>query len=271
MNEPECFRRESRLFHDVAGETNEFRRKLVDGADDIRCVSHVAFVVKVGEMDKAAIPTAARQLEVSDTERGRLDEPRVGPERRRHRQRGQAEELPPCDLAHSTKFQEAFSILAVRFLIRREVPCPYPIFRRSVLRDVGGSRSTWLAIILECADMSALSQEATCRLSQSGNMLPQSKVEATQTPSQVQSEPRRIRNPRHGRLEVCATELVGINQKPQKLLSLIGKMSAGTPAGDLASRQIRRIDCGLFQVGKLRAFHPFPVWLDLQWHAGAIK
>jgi hypothetical protein len=57
--------------------------------------------MEVSEMDKAAIPCASVQIEFRDAQRCRFDEPRISPERRWQRQRGQAEEFSPCDLSHS--------------------------------------------------------------------------------------------------------------------------------------------------------------------------
>ena len=118
LNETERFRRKPRVFHEIAGETNELGRELIDGANHFGRVLHVAFVMEVGEMDEAAITRASAQIEFRDAQRCRFDEPRIGPERRWQRQRGQAEKLSPCDLAHSNGLQEAYSILAGAILLR---------------------------------------------------------------------------------------------------------------------------------------------------------
>ncbi len=59
LNETERFRREPRVFDQIAGETNELGRQLIDGADHFGGVSHVAFVVEIGEMNEAAVAPAA--------------------------------------------------------------------------------------------------------------------------------------------------------------------------------------------------------------------
>jgi hypothetical protein len=125
LNETERFRRKPRVFHEIAGETNELRRKLIDGADHFGRVLHVAFVMEVSEMDEAAIPRASAQIEFRDAQRCRFDEPCIGPERRWQRQRGQAEKFSPCDLAHSNGLREAYSILDLR--------PPYAIWRLFLL------------------------------------------------------------------------------------------------------------------------------------------
>ena len=55
LNETERFWREPRFFDQIAGETNELRRELVDGAHHFGRVLHVAFVMEISEMDEAAI------------------------------------------------------------------------------------------------------------------------------------------------------------------------------------------------------------------------
>src|SRR5437763_15806274 len=58
----ESFRREPCLFDEVAGEADEIGRELVDGADNFRRVLGVAFVMKIAEVNEAAIARALPQL-----------------------------------------------------------------------------------------------------------------------------------------------------------------------------------------------------------------
>jgi hypothetical protein len=61
-NERESFRREARLFHEVAGKADEIRREPINCADNFRCILGVAFVVKIAEMNEAAVPVALSQF-----------------------------------------------------------------------------------------------------------------------------------------------------------------------------------------------------------------
>jgi len=79
----ESFRRKPRVFDNIAGETNELGRKLIDRPNYLGRIRHVAFMVKVSEMNEAAIPRASIQIEFRDVQRCRFDEPRIGPKRRR--------------------------------------------------------------------------------------------------------------------------------------------------------------------------------------------
>src|SRR5262245_61903501 len=47
------FRQKFSVLDDITGETNKIRRKRIDGIDDRLRVRAVAFVVQVGELDKA--------------------------------------------------------------------------------------------------------------------------------------------------------------------------------------------------------------------------
>src|SRR4051812_49784134 len=54
-DEIKCFRREARVFHEIAGEADEIGRELIDRADNVRGVLGIAFVMKVAEVNEAAI------------------------------------------------------------------------------------------------------------------------------------------------------------------------------------------------------------------------
>src|ERR1044072_228699 len=102
LNEAERFRCKPGVLHDVAGETNELGREFVDGPNHLGRILRVALVMEVSEMDKAAIAPAAGQIEFGYAQRGRFDKAGIHSERRRERQRGQAEEFSPSHPAHAS-------------------------------------------------------------------------------------------------------------------------------------------------------------------------
>src|SRR5438045_7038759 len=87
----ESFRREPRLFDEVAGEADEIGRELVDGADNFRRVLGVAFVMKIAEVNEAAIARALQQL--CYAKRGGFECRRIGAQHRRQRQSAQPQDI----------------------------------------------------------------------------------------------------------------------------------------------------------------------------------
>jgi len=63
LNETKRFRSESRVFHQIARETNELGRKFVDRPHHFPRITRVPFVMEIGEMDKAAIPWTSTQIQ----------------------------------------------------------------------------------------------------------------------------------------------------------------------------------------------------------------
>ena len=59
LNESKRFRCKTLVFHEIAGETDKFGRQLVDRANHVRRILHVAFMMEIGEVDEAAIAPAA--------------------------------------------------------------------------------------------------------------------------------------------------------------------------------------------------------------------
>src|SRR5947209_4798721 len=87
----ESFRREPRLFDKVAGEADEIGRELVDGADNFRRVLGIAFVMKIAEVDEAAIARALPQL--CHAKRRGFERRRIGAQHCRQRQAAEPTEF----------------------------------------------------------------------------------------------------------------------------------------------------------------------------------
>ena len=98
-NEVECRRSEARLLDQVAGETNEVRRQLVDRADNFGRVIGIALVMEVAEVNEAAWTRAV--VEFGDAQRGRFEGRRIRAQCRRQRQRTEPQKFSTCDPAHA--------------------------------------------------------------------------------------------------------------------------------------------------------------------------
>ena len=87
LDETKRFGGKAGVFDQVARETDELRRELVDRAHHFGGILDIAFVMEVSDMNEPAWP-ASIEIEVRHAERSRFDETGIGAERGRQGQRG---------------------------------------------------------------------------------------------------------------------------------------------------------------------------------------
>ena len=76
------------VFDEVTREANELRIQLVDCANNLSGIATIAFVMEIGDVQKARLSGAG--FELGDPQISRLNEARISAEHRRKRECGQA-------------------------------------------------------------------------------------------------------------------------------------------------------------------------------------